>query len=98
MKDKSMVGAFTQASFRSSAAVMGLAFIQNIYGQSTMGSLMIIGAVPLYNIYSVLVLTFEGDYPENERDTGRSNRLVSTYTEEPDYHRHSPWSDRGIIT
>ena len=36
-----------------------------------MGSLMIIGAVPLYNIYSVLVLTFEGDYPENERDTGR---------------------------
>ena len=29
------------------------------------------GAVPLYNIYSVLVLTFEGDYPENERDTGR---------------------------
>lgn len=71
MKDKSMVGAFTQASFRSSAAVMGLAFIQNIYGQSTMGSLMIIGAVPLYNIYSVLVLTFEGDYPENERDTGR---------------------------
>ncbi len=50
---------------------MGLAFIQNIYGQSTMGSLMIIGAVPLYNIYSVLVLTFEGDYPENERDTGR---------------------------
>ena len=46
-------------------------FIQNIYGQSTMGSLMIIGAVPLYNIYSVLVLTFEGDYPENERDTGR---------------------------
>ena len=69
--DKSMIGAFTQASFRSSAAVMGMAFIQNIYGQSTMGSLMIIGAVPLYNIYSVLVLTFEGDYPENERDTGR---------------------------
>lgn len=71
LKDKSLIGAFTQAAFRSSAAVMGLAFIQNIYGQSTMGSLMIIGAVPLYNIYSVLVLTFEGDYPEGERDTGR---------------------------
>lgn len=71
LKDKSLVGAFTQAAFRSSAAVMGLAFIQNIYGQSTMGSLMIIGAVPLYNIYSVLVLTFEGDYPEGERDTGK---------------------------
>ncbi len=71
IKDKSLIGAFTQASFRSSAAVMGLAFIQNIYGSATMGSLMIIGAVPLYNIYSVLVLTFEGDHPENERDTGR---------------------------
>lgn len=71
LKDHSLRGAFTQAAFRSSAAVMGLAFIQNIYGQSTMGSLMIIGAVPLYNIYSVIVLTFEGDHPEGERDTGR---------------------------
>ncbi len=71
LKDRSLRGAFTQASFRSSAAVMGLAFIQNIYGESAMGSLMIIGAVPLYNIYSVIVLTFEGDYPEGERDTGR---------------------------
>lgn len=71
LKDKSCVGAFTQAAFRSSAAVMGLAFIQNIYGESAMGSLMIIGAVPLYNIYSVLVLTFEGDYPEGERDVGK---------------------------
>ncbi len=71
LKDHSMRGAFTQAAFRSSAAVMGLAFIENIYGASAMGSLMIIGAVPLYNIYSVIVLTFEGDYPEGERDTGR---------------------------
>mgnify|MGYP006866071781 CR=1 FL=1 len=70
-KDKSIQGEFIQSSYRSSAALLGIAFIQNIYGQSTMGSLMIIGAVPLYNIYSVLVLTFEGDYPENERDTGR---------------------------
>lgn len=71
MKDKTMIGAFTQASFRSSAAVMGLAFIQNIYGASAMGSLMIIGAVPLYNIYSVIVLTFEGNTPEGERDTAK---------------------------
>lgn len=61
LKDKSMRGAFVQASFRSSAAVMGLAFIQNIYGSSAMGPLMIVGAVPLYNIYSVIVLTFEGN-------------------------------------
>lgn len=61
LKDNYMTGAFVQASFRSSAAVMGLAFIQNLYGQSAMGPLMIVGAVPLYNIYSVIVLTFEGE-------------------------------------
>jgi hypothetical protein len=71
MKDKTMVGAFVQASFRSSAAVMGLAFIQNVYGESAMGPLMIIGAVPLYNIYSVLVLTFEGNNPDGEKDTAK---------------------------
>lgn len=65
LKDSSMTGAFVQASFRSSAAVMGLAFIQNIYGQSAMGPLMIVGAVPLYNIYSVIVLTFEGKQNQN---------------------------------
>ncbi len=68
LKDKTMTGAFVQASFRSSAAVMGLAFIQNLYGQSAMGPLMIIGAVPLYNIYSVIVLTFEGE-TEDRTDT-----------------------------
>lgn len=51
MKDQSMRGAFVQASFRSSAAVMGLAFIQNMYGSSAMGPLMIVSAVPLYNIF-----------------------------------------------
>lgn len=61
LKDQTMTGAFVQASFRSSAAVMGLAFIENIYGTSAMGPLMIIGAVPLYNIFSVLVLTFEAN-------------------------------------
>ncbi|MCI8991210.1 MAG: AEC family transporter [Eubacterium sp.] len=70
-KDKSIVGAFVQASFRSSAAVMGLAFIQNVYGESAMGPLMIIGAVPLYNIYSVIVLTFEGEHPEGVQDTSK---------------------------
>ena len=61
LKDQTMTGAFVQASFRSSAAVMGLAFIENIYGTSAMGPLMIIGAVPLYNIFSVIVLTFEAN-------------------------------------
>lgn len=66
VKDKSIRGAFVQASFRSSAAVMGLAFIQNMYGTSAMGPLMIVGAVPLYNIFSVIVLTFEGEHAGEE--------------------------------
>ena len=35
MKDRSMIGAFVQASFRGSAAILGIAFIENIYGYST---------------------------------------------------------------
>ena len=65
VKDKSIRGAFVQASFRGSAAVMGFAFIQNIYGESAMGPLMIVSAVPLYNIFSVLVLTFESNEAES---------------------------------
>lgn len=61
IKDKTIVGAFVQASFRGSAAVLGVAFIQNMYGDSGMAPLMIVGTVPLYNIYSVIVLTFESN-------------------------------------
>lgn len=61
VKDTSIRGAFVQASFRSSAAVMGIAFIQNIYGNSGMAPMMIIGSVPLYNIFSVIVLTMEAN-------------------------------------
>lgn len=62
IKDKRIVGAFVQASFRGSAAVLGIAFIQNMYGDSGMAPLMILGTVPLYNIYSVIVLTFEAEH------------------------------------
>ena len=61
VKDTTIHGAFVQASFRSSAAVMGIAFIQNIYGNSGMAPMMIIGSVPLYNIFSVIVLTMEAN-------------------------------------
>lgn len=58
MKDKSMVGAFVQGAARGSAAVLGIAFVNNIYGSSGMAPLMIVSAVPFYNIYSVIILTF----------------------------------------
>lgn len=61
IKDKTQVGAFAQASARGSAAVLGIAFIDNIYGNSGMAPLMIVSAVPLYNILSVIILTFSAD-------------------------------------
>lgn len=60
LKNKDLVGEFVQASYRSSAAVLGIAFIQSIYGNSGMAPLMIIGTVPLYNVAAVLILSFTG--------------------------------------
>lgn len=59
-KNKNHLGEFVQASYRGSAAVLGIAFVQNIYGHSNIAPLMIIGTVPLYNIAAVLVLSFTG--------------------------------------
>ena len=56
-KDQSIKGEFIQATYRSSAALLGIAFIQNIYGTAGMAPLMIIGSVPLYNIMAVVVLS-----------------------------------------
>ena len=81
LKERSMRGAFVQASFRSSAAVMGLAFIENIYGQSAMGPLMIVGAVPLYNIFSVIVLTFEAG--DDARDAGKIKQAFLNILKNP---------------
>ena len=57
-KDRSVKGEFIQATYRSSAALLGIAVIQNIYGNSGQAPLMIIGSVPLYNIMAVVVLSF----------------------------------------
>lgn len=65
LKDKSIQGEFIQASYRSSAAILGIAFIQNIYGNSGMAPLMIIGTVPLYNVMAVVVLSVMK--PQRER-------------------------------
>ena len=65
-KDKSMTGAFAQAAARGSAAILGIAFVENIYGNSGMAPMMIISAVPLYNIFSVVILTFGASDAQDE--------------------------------
>lgn len=59
-RNRLLLGELIQASYRSSAAVLGIAFIQNIYGTSGMAPLMIIGTVPLYNVAAVCILSFTG--------------------------------------
>ena len=63
MKDDTQKGAFIQGSCRSSAAILGMAFVQNMYSDTGMAPLMIVAAVPLFNIFAVVVLTFKA-HPE----------------------------------
>ena len=58
LKPRNIQGEFIQASYRSSAAILGIAIIQNLYGNAGMAPLMIIGSVPLYNVMAVVVLSF----------------------------------------
>ena len=69
MGDKSIIGEFVQASYRSSAAVLGVAFIQNIYGEAGMAPLMILGSVPLFNIFAVLILMIESPGEQHRAPT-----------------------------
>ena len=68
VKDLAKRGEFIQASYRSSAALLGIAFIHNIYGDaaSGMGPLMILGSVPLYNIFAVIVLMLTAGAKEEQ--------------------------------
>ena len=61
IKDKSIIGAFVQGS----APVLGIAFVNNIYGSSGMAPMMIVAAVPLYNIFSVIILTVHSNNKDN---------------------------------
>lgn len=57
IKDRGEQGEFIQVAYRSSAAILGVALVQNLYGSAGMTPLMIIGSVPLYNIFAVVVLS-----------------------------------------
>lgn len=66
LKDKTMVGAFAQAGARGSAAVLGIAFVENICGEAGMTPLMIVAAVPFFNILSVVILVFNANTEKKE--------------------------------
>ena len=56
LKDRSIRGEFIQAGFRSSAALLAYAFVKYVYGEAKVVALLVIGAVPLYNVASVVIL------------------------------------------
>lgn len=64
LKDKTMVGAFAQAASRGSAAILGVAFVENICGDIGSAPLMIVAAVPFFNILSVIILVCSADTKE----------------------------------
>ncbi len=70
LKNKDYKGEFIQSSYRGSAAVLGIAYMQNIYGDAGMIPLMMLGAVPLYNIAAVLVLTLTDPSRKDIGDNG----------------------------
>ena len=69
IKNKTVIGEFVQGSYRGSAAVLGLALILNVAGDAGMGPIMIVGAVPLYNIFAVIILAVESsDNKDKDKD------------------------------
>ncbi|MBQ9898440.1 MAG: AEC family transporter [Ruminococcus sp.] len=70
-RDRAERGEIIQAAYRSSAAVLGIAFINNIYGQATIAALMVVATVPIYNVAAVVTLSLTS--PEK---TGRSGRAL----------------------
>lgn len=73
-KDKSERGEIIQAAYRSSAAILGIAFVKNIYGEATMAALMIVGTVPIYNIAAVTVLSITA--PKTNEEKNERKRLI----------------------
>lgn len=67
IRDKHMIGSFVQGSFRGSAAILGIAFARNIYGSSGLVPMMIVASIPLFNIFSVIVLMRSANTEETDK-------------------------------
>ena len=65
---------FTQGAYRSSAALLGVGIAINLFGDAGMVPLMIIGAVPIYNVTAVFLLSLEG--VEQKLDIGVLKKTI----------------------
>lgn len=82
IKDKTMTGAFAQAGARGSAAVLGVAFVENICGSIGMTPLMIVAAVPFFNVLSVIILVCNANNKE-EKNYGKIKDSVVNIIKNP---------------
>lgn len=82
VKDKSMVGAFAQAGARGSAAILGVAFVENICGDIGMTALMIVASVPFFNMLSVIILVCESP-EENKQGLGKIKASLINIAKNP---------------
>ena len=81
IKDKTMVGAFAQAGARGSAAILGVAFVENICGEIGMTPLMIVASVPFFNMLSVIILTFNAN--NDTKDYGKIKNACINIAKNP---------------
>ena len=59
LRDKTLVGAFAQGAFRGNTALLGTVLLESICGSRAYAPLIILAAVPLYNVLSVVILSLE---------------------------------------
>lgn len=80
IKDKNSIGSFVQGSFRGSAAILGVAFAENIYGDAGLVPMMIVASIPLFNIFSVVVLMRSANAEEADKKTAIKKTLKGIVT------------------
>jgi len=58
IRDKSIISAFVQGSFRGNYAILGVPLLVNILGpeRAALGALVLAFVVPIYNIFSTIIL------------------------------------------
>lgn len=82
IKDGPQRGAFVQGAFRSNIAIVGLAIIINVYGDSgaARAAIDLVLIFPLYNIYAVLALVLS---LKKERDQGTFLSVLKAIIKNP---------------
>ena len=73
-KDRASVAEFVQACYRCSLAVNGMALVESISGNTRMAGMMMLGTVPLYNIFAVILLQSESP----DKSLGGDNKMKNT--------------------